>query len=50
MVVSSANNIGIEVLFMIIGHSYVIRSTEDPGQSSMAHHDEFLDHLEVTKL
>jgi hypothetical protein len=41
MVVSSANKIGIEVLFMILGHLYVIRTTDDPGQSSMAHHDKF---------
>ena len=41
MLVSSANKLGIEVLFMILDHLYIIRTTEDPGQTLMAHHDEF---------
>jgi len=41
MLVSSANKIGIEVLFMILDHLCIIRTSEDPGQSLMAHHGEF---------
>jgi len=41
MVVSSANKIGIEVLFMILGQLNIIRTTGDPGESSMALHDKF---------
>jgi hypothetical protein len=43
MLVSSANKIGTEVLFVILGRSliYIIATTEDPGQSLVAYCNEF---------
>jgi len=41
MLVSSANKIGTEVLFMILDHLYIIRTTEDTGQSLVVHCNEF---------
>jgi len=41
MLVSSANKVGTEVLFMILDHLYIIRTTEDPGQSCVVLCHEF---------
>jgi hypothetical protein len=41
MLLSSANETGTEVLFMILDHLYIIRKTEDPGQSLVLHCHEF---------